>query len=135
MARARYSPDSIVLYGRSIGTGVAAQLASVRDCKTLILESPYFSMNAVARQYFFMYPVAAVSQYSFPVYRYFENISAPIYIFHGTNDDVISYKNALRLMNVKKNNVELITIEKGKHNNLRDFPVFQEKLDSILGAD
>lgn len=132
MARARYSSDSIVLYGRSIGTGVAAQLASVRDCKSLILESPYFSMNAVARQYFFIYPVAAVSQYSFPVYRYFENISAPIYIFHGTKDEVISYKNALRLMNLKKNNVELISIEKGKHNNLRDFPMFLEKLDSIL---
>ena len=132
MARARFSPDSIVLYGRSIGTGMASQLASVRDCKTLILEAPFYSINAVARQYFFIYPMAMMTEYSFPVYRYLENISIPIYIFHGTDDKVISYKNALRLMNSKKNNVELITIEKGKHNNLRNFPVFHQKLDSIL---
>ena len=132
MARARYSPDSIILYGRSIGAGVASQLASVRDCKTLILEAPYYSLGALARQYFFIYPVAAMSEYTFPVYRYFEKISIPIYIFHGTDDEVIPYKNALRLMDLKKNNVELITIKKGKHNNLRYFPVFLEKLDSIL---
>jgi pimeloyl-ACP methyl ester carboxylesterase len=132
MARARFSPDSIVLYGRSIGTGMASQLASVRDCKTLILEAPFYSINAVARQYFFIYPMAMMTEYSFPVYQYLENISIPIYIFHGTDDKVISYKNALRLMNSKKNNVELITIEKGKHNNLRNFPVFHQKLDSIL---
>jgi pimeloyl-ACP methyl ester carboxylesterase len=89
-------------------------------------------MNTLARQYFFIYPVAALSEYSLPVYKYFEKITAPIFIFHGTNDKIISYKNALQLMNLKKNNVELITIEKGSHNNLRDFPVFQEKLDSIL---
>jgi pimeloyl-ACP methyl ester carboxylesterase len=132
MARAKFSPDSIVLYGRSIGTGIASQLAAVRDCKALILETPYYSINALARQYFFIYPVSSMTEYSFPVYRYFEKIAAPIYIFHGTDDEVISYKNSLRLMNSKRNYVELITIEEGKHNNLREFPVFHQKLDSIL---
>ena len=132
MARARFSPDSIILFGRSIGTGVASYLASVRDCKLLILETPYYSLSALAKQYFFMYPVGAMSAYSFPVYQYFENITIPIYIFHGTDDKVISHKNALRLKNLKKNYIELITIENGKHNNLREFPIFRQKLDSIL---
>ena len=38
---AGYSPGSIIIYGKSLGTGIAAQIASIRDCKRLILESPY----------------------------------------------------------------------------------------------
>ena len=42
LARAYYSPDSIIIYGKSMGTGIAAQLASIRDCRHLILETPYY---------------------------------------------------------------------------------------------
>ncbi|RYF96551.1 MAG: alpha/beta fold hydrolase, partial [Chitinophagaceae bacterium] len=47
LARAKYATDSIIIYGRSLGSGVAAQLASIRDCKRLILETPYYSMPSV----------------------------------------------------------------------------------------
>jgi pimeloyl-ACP methyl ester carboxylesterase len=42
MARGRFSKDSIILYGKSLGTGIASQLASVRNAKRLILETPYY---------------------------------------------------------------------------------------------
>lgn len=131
MARARFNKDSILIYGKSMGTGIAAQLASVRDCKRLILETPYYSMDALMSQYAFMYPVSLMSKYNFPTYRYFENITAPVTIFHGLNDGVIFYKNAKRLKKIKPA-AELITIENGEHNNLNDFPLFHQKLDSLL---
>ena len=119
------------VYGKSLGTGIAAQLASVRDCKKLILETPYYSMDALAKHYFFIFPVVPMTKYSIPTHQYFEYISAPISIFHGTNDRVIPYKHAKRLTS-QKNGTELITIVKGRHNNLSDFPLFHEKLDSLL---
>jgi hypothetical protein len=131
MARARFSKDRIILYGKSLGTGIAAQLASIRDCKRLILETPYYSIDAMMRQYAFMYPMSWMTNYHIPTYQYFENITAPITIFHGTRDGVIFYKNSKRLKK-RKPPAELITIEKGKHNNLNDFPLFHEKLDSLL---
>lgn len=70
-------------------------------------------------------------KYSIPTYMYFQYINAPITIFHGTKDGVIPYKQAKRLAEQKKG-VELITIEKGRHNNLNDFPLFQKKIDSLL---
>jgi alpha-beta hydrolase superfamily lysophospholipase len=131
MAISRIAADSIIIYGKSLGTGIAAQLASVRDCKRLILETPYYSMDALAKNYFFIYPVMPMSKYAIPTCEYFEYIRAPIHIFHGTRDGVIPYKQA-RWLTEKKPGTELITIEKGEHNNLNDFPLFHHKLDSLL---
>lgn len=131
MAISKVAADSIIIYGKSLGTGIAAQLASVRDCKKLILETPYYSMDALAKHYFFFYPVVPMTKYSMPTYQHFEYIKAPIIIFHGTKDRVIPYKQAKRLA-LKKNGTELVTIPKGRHNNLNDFPLFQQKLDTLL---
>src|SRR6185295_15234793 len=122
MARARFSKDSIIIYGKSLGTGIASYLASVKDCKRLILETPYCSIEALFSHYAFIYPVGWMSKYHFPTYKYFEKVDAPITIFHGTSDEVIPYSQSKRLIKIAKPGAELVTIEKGKHNNLNDFP-------------
>jgi alpha-beta hydrolase superfamily lysophospholipase len=132
MARGRFSKDSIIIYGKSIGTGIAAQLASAKDCKRLILETPYYSIDAMFNRFAFIYPVSLMSKYHVPTCQYFEKVDAPITIFHGTDDGVIPFSNAKRLMKVAKPGAELITIEKGEHNNLNDFPLYHLKLDSLL---
>jgi uncharacterized protein len=86
MARARFGKDSIIIYGKSIGTGIASQLASVKDCKRLILETPYYSIDALFSHYAFIYPVSWMCKYHFPTYQYIEKAKVPITIFHGTND-------------------------------------------------
>lgn len=131
MAISKVSAEHIIIYGKSLGTGIAAELASVRDCKRLILETPYYSMDALAKHYFFIYPVIPMTKYTLPTFQYFEYINAPVSIFHGTNDEIIPYKQAERLTAIKKG-TELITIEKGEHNNLASFPLYQHKLDSLL---
>ena len=129
MALHEASLERVIIYGKSLGTGVAAKLASDRGCKRVILETPYYSIAALARHYFFMYPV--MTKYYFPTFERLPEINAPITIFHGTKDEVIPYKQAKWLAEENKN-VELITIPKGKHNNLPESPLFQHKLDSIL---
>ncbi len=131
MARARFPKDSIIIYGKSIGTGIAAQLASVRDCKRLILETPYYNMEALMKHYAFIYPVDWLTKYHFPTCDYFKKIEAPVTLFHGTEDEVIPYKQAERL--TKENpGTELVAIKNGKHNNLNDSRVFHQHLDSLL---
>lgn len=131
MARGRFSKDSILIYGRSIGTGVAAQLASVKDCKRLILETPYYSIDALMRYYAFIYPVSWMAKYHFPNHTYLKKIEVPVTLFHGTNDEIIPYGQSVKL--AKENtSVNLVTVEKGKHNNLNDFPLFHQQLDSLL---
>jgi pimeloyl-ACP methyl ester carboxylesterase len=132
LARANYSKDSIIIYGRSLGTGIAAQLASVRDCKALVLEAPYYSFTALARSYFPVYPVSTMIQFKIPTYEYLQNVTAPIIIFHGTDDGVISYSQAKRLEPFLKKGDRFISIEGGGHNDLDKFDAFHQKTDSIF---
>jgi uncharacterized protein len=132
LARSRWKPSQIVLYGRSFGTGIAAQLASVRDCRRLILESPYYSMTSVFRRYLFLYPVSTMLHYHLPTNEYLPAVTAPITIFHGDADGTIPYGNALRLEPLLKSGDEFVTITGAGHNNLHEFPLFKQKLDSVM---
>jgi alpha-beta hydrolase superfamily lysophospholipase len=132
MARASYSKDSIIIYGRSLGTGIAAQLASVRDCKRLILEAPYYSLDALFSHYAPVYPAHLMCKYHLPTYSFLQKVDAPVTLFHGNDDELIPYNNSRRLMKIAKPGSELVTIDGAQHNNLNDFPLFHHKLDSIL---
>jgi alpha-beta hydrolase superfamily lysophospholipase len=132
MASSKYAKDSIVIYGKSLGTGIAAYLASRYDCKQLILETPYYSIPDLLGYYAFIYPMQRMSKYKIPTYQYLESVKAPIVIFHGTNDGLIPYRCAKKLKVVLKPTDQFITIEKGSHNDLNDFPLYHQKLDSLL---
>jgi len=132
MAMAKYAADSIILYGKSFGSGVAAYVASRSNCKRLILETPYYSIPDVFAAYAFIYPTQRMITYKIPTNEYLQEIKYPVTIFHGTNDWVIPYRCASQLKKVLKPTDEFITIEKGTHHNLNDFPLFRHKLDSLL---
>lgn len=131
MARSKFPKDRIIIYGKSMGTGVATQLASVSDCKRVILETPYYSIDELLKHYAFIYPVSWMTKFHFPSYKYIKKIESPVTLFHGTRDEVIPYKQAVRL--AKENpGVQLVAIEGGRHNSLNESPVFQQQLNSIL---
>ena len=132
MATARYGADSIILYGKSFGTGIAAYVASQTNCKRLILETPYYSIPDLFGCYAFIYPTERMCTYKIPTNKYLQNVNYPITIFHGTNDWVIPYRCASKLKNVLKPTDEFITIENGTHHNLAGFELYKKKLDSLL---
>jgi len=132
LAHSKFSADSIFVYGRSLGSGVAAYIAAKEDCAGLILETPYYSIPDLFSNYAPIYPTNRMSHFKFPVGEYLKEVKAPITIFHGTLDQTIPYREAKKLKKVLKQRDEFITIENGTHNNLNDFPLFHEKLDSVL---
>jgi pimeloyl-ACP methyl ester carboxylesterase len=132
LARARFSPDSIIIYGKSMGTGIAAQLAGIRDCRHLILETPYYSMPSIIDNYLPIYPVDKMIHYKLPTWQYLKNVTAPITIFHGTDDWIISHRNAKRLKPFLKPGDRFVTIEDGSHNDLYSFDTVVQAIDSIL---
>jgi uncharacterized protein len=132
LAASRFSKDSIIVYGKSLGSGIAAWLASKKDCKQLILETPYYSITSLCARYFPVYPVSRLIHYKIPTYEYLKRVMAPVSIFHGTSDWVITYSNAQKLIPSLKPTDKFFTIEGGSHNDLNDFPLFHQKLDSLL---
>ena len=130
MALKETPADNLVIYGRSIGTGVASYLAAHQPCQQLILETPYYSIEAITKHYAPIFPVKSLMNYRFPNYDYLTKVKAPITILHGTRDEIIPYRQAQRLASIK--GVELVTIPKGKHNNLSSYPLFQQTINRLL---
>jgi pimeloyl-ACP methyl ester carboxylesterase len=131
LASKEFAGDQIIVYGKSIGTGMASYVAANRNCKLLILETPYYSMPSLAKHYFPIYPVETMIRYSFPVYKYLKEVEAPVIFFHGTKDEIIPYRQSIRLKR-EHTGITLITIKEGKHNNLAEFELYREKIDSLL---
>lgn len=132
IARQSVSADSLIIYGKSLGTGVAAYLASEAPCKRLILETPYYSMPELFRHYAPIYPAGSMAHNQFPTYQYLQETKMPVSIFHGTDDGVIPVGQARRLIKLSKPGDELIEIPGGSHNDLARDSLYQRKLDSLL---
>ena len=132
LARTQVSPDSIVIYGRSMGTGIAAWLASVEPARRLILETPYYSLASVGASLLPVYPWERMVRHRIETHSYLQGVGMPVTVFHGTADWTIPYRNAARLMAVLKPGDEFVTIEGGGHNDLEIHPLFRRKMDSVL---
>ena len=122
----------LVIYGRSLGSGPATYLAAHNDAKMLILETPFENIECVekAKLPFLFFPFCP--KLKFPNDQYIQKVAYPVYIFHGTADDVVPYKCAKGLEQFLKPGDEFYTIEGGGHKNLNEFKSYFEQLDTIL---
>lgn len=131
-AKHRFSEDSIVVYGRSLGTHFACLVASENHPKQLILETPYTSMTDVAKSKLPVFPMEALIRFTFDNSSLIKNVKCPVTIFHGTADRVVPYCLGKKLYEVATSAKTLITIPKGAHNNLAEYATFQQTLKKIL---
>lgn len=128
-----FSRDQIIVYGRSMGTGPAAYVASQQQPARLILETPYFSLKKAASGKFPWLPVPFLLRYPMPLYQYLEKVSCPIQLIHGTKDKVIPVHHSKELKALfPDHTLEYLQIEGGTHNDLGSFPSYHQLLDSLL---
>jgi uncharacterized protein len=133
MADLKYSSDSIIIYGKSLGTGIAAYIASNTNAKMLILETPYYSIPALFNCYAPIYPASRMANYKIPTNEYLQDVKYPIVIFHGTSDGVIPYRSASKLKTVLKPTDKFITIPDANHKNINGTKIYYDAIDSLLG--
>lgn len=132
-ALTHYPEDEIVVYGRSLGTGLATYLAANNSPKKLLLETPYYSIADVAKKRFPIFPVKTLLKYKLPSNTYILDASCPVVIFHGTDDKVVAYDSGARLAGlVPKNQLDFVTIAGGGHNNLIAFKEYRNALLKVL---
>ena len=82
---------NIILYGESLGTGVAVEVAQNKNYAGVILESPYTSMVNVGKKYYPLFPVRFLLKDKFESYKKITNISVPVLIMHGKVDKIVPY--------------------------------------------
>jgi hypothetical protein len=114
---------------------MAVYLAKSAKPHLLILETPFFSLLDTAKYHHPYMPqklLMAILKYPMRSDLWISDVSCPVYLFHGTKDDIVPYSSSERLLPLIKTEKKLVTIPGGGHNNLSDFPLYHEQLDLIL---
>ena len=122
----------IILYGRSLGSGFAAKLASMNNPRMLILDAPYYSLSKVAKKYIPFMPLSLLLKFPMPTYKWLQYVNCPIHIIHGTDDKLIPYKTSIRLSKIKPSLTTLYTVIGGGHKNLNTFESYHKMLADII---
>ena len=122
-------PDQkIILYGESLGTGIAVQLATTIKAKAIILETPYTSMAEVAQQHYWYLPAKWLVFDRFELLGIIGNIKSPLLILHGEKDKIIDISFGQKVFEVAPQSKEAIFVPHAGHNNLFDFKVDEKIL-------
>ena len=127
----RYKPNDIVVIGYSIGTGVASWLASEKEVKLLILKAPFYNFNALTSHIVPYFP-DRFKKFAFETNTYVPKVKAPIYIFHGTDDRLIPYQNAVDLSGLLKPTDSLFTLKDVGHIGISENGLYRSKLKQFL---
>ena len=88
---------NIILYGESLGTGIAIELASKNNFGGIILESPFTSMADTAKIYYPYLPVNLLLKDRYDTKSKIRDIETPILIMHGQKDNIVPQKMGLEL--------------------------------------
>lgn len=127
-----YPENKIIIHGRSLGTGLAAKLASKNQPKALFLETPYYNIMDMAKRMVPFLPVDLLLKYHFKSNEFVKNVTAPIYILHGTADNVVPYASGKKLYDSISEKATMLTFENGTHSNLATFEKYQKFLEDVL---
>jgi uncharacterized protein len=120
-------PGRIVIYGESLGTGVAVRMAVEADqgIAALILQSPYTSLPAVARTRFPFVPAALLMKDRFASIDRISDVHAPLFIAQGARDDIVPVAQGRELMAAAAEPKEIWVVPAAGHNDLEAFGVVE----------
>jgi fermentation-respiration switch protein FrsA (DUF1100 family) len=130
----RYKEEDIVVYGRSLGSGVAVQLAATVKPRIVFLETPFSSILEVVQSTLPFIPFKLLLKYPFMSIDYIERVKSEIVILAGKIDTQVPYKSSLKLYNkvAHRKDVHFYSFKKGDHNTLASFKKYKRVMEEFL---
>ena len=126
----RYAGQRRVLFGRSLGTGLAAMLAAQVQPELTVLASPCTSMVALAQAHCPWLP-AAVLRYPLRTDEALAGVHGPVLLLHGERDTLIAPVHSQRLLRFALA-ARLVSVPGAGHNDLHRFPAYTDALAFAL---
>jgi uncharacterized protein len=122
----RYAGRRIVVYGRSLGAALAAQLAAEVKPDMTILASPFCSMADMAGLHYPWVP-GALLRYPLSTCEAVARIASPLLLFHGDLDQLVPIDQSWRIID-RAPRAELVPVGGAGHGDLHRFPGYREPL-------
>jgi fermentation-respiration switch protein FrsA (DUF1100 family) len=130
----RTEPGRVALHGRSLGGGVAVQLAASVKSGALVLESTFTSIVDLAKQHFRWLPIGRVLEHRFMTRDFAESVSCPLLVAHGGADSIIDVHHGRELARLFHAD-EYIEVPRIDHNDMLLVGVIATRyLDFLEGA-
>ncbi|MGB5440217.1 MAG: alpha/beta hydrolase [Gammaproteobacteria bacterium] len=130
----RILPTQIILFGRSLGAAIAADLASRQDAAAVILESAFTSVPDIAATLYPWLPVRWLSRFRYDTLKKLAAIHSPLLIVHSRDDEIIPFANGERLLAAANEPKQLLKL-RGGHNDgfIVSGKTYIDGLESFLG--
>ncbi|MEM7776179.1 MAG: alpha/beta hydrolase [Pseudomonadota bacterium] len=109
------APDDIIVYGESLGSGVAVQLSSQVPVGGVILDAPYTSIVDVGASAYPFLPVRLLMRDRYESYRYVSKITAPVLIIHGALDRIVPVEMGRKLFEMVQSPKKLLIYPEAGH--------------------
>jgi pimeloyl-ACP methyl ester carboxylesterase len=129
----QYQGRPVVVYGRSLGTGLAAQLATEVHPALTVLVSPYRSMVALAGEQYPFVPTVLL-RYPLRTDRAVERIRGPLWLVHGEQDALIPPTHSEALQGAAGARARLLRLPEAGHNDIHESPVYLDGLRAALAG-
>ncbi len=135
----RYNEDEIIIHGVSLGTSMASYVATKNQPKMCILISPYYNMIETAH---FNKPILSRSvlkiilKYHLRTDTWISKVNCPLYIFHGTEDDLIPYSQSEMIVKKLEDtsvDYKFYSLEGCGHNYVHQNGIYIEEINKLLG--
>jgi uncharacterized protein len=117
-AAARYSVQQIVVWGESLGSGVAVALAAEKPVGRVILEAPFTSTEAVGAGHYWYLPVRLLMKDQFHSDERIAKVKAPLLILHGVHDRTVPFAMGERLFDLANKPKHIVRFLDGGHEDL-----------------
>lgn len=125
----------VTAMGRSLGSGVAVQLASARPVRRLVLVTPYDSMVNLAAEYFRWLPVQLLLRDRYDSLRHAREVSAPVLVVIAAEDEIIPMRRSRALADAFRPRQATVTVIDGVgHNTLDLSPKYLATVGAFLRA-
>lgn len=112
----RVETKNLIIFGRSLGAAVAAEMASQFDSRALILETPFASIREMAQAVFPALPIGPFLQTRYDVLEKVRRIRVPLLILHGDRDEVVPYQQGKKVFEAAQEPKSFYTIRGAHHN-------------------
>jgi fermentation-respiration switch protein FrsA (DUF1100 family) len=115
------APERVVLYGESLGTGIAVMLAAERPIGALVLEAPYDSIAALAAWHYPFLPVNLLIRDRYDAGAAAPKVKAPVLAVHGEADDIVPPRFGQALHDALPPPKQRMLVPRAGHNDLDRF--------------
>ncbi len=128
--------SSVALIGRSLGSGVATYVAANRDVERVLLVTPFDSVENLARQSFWIFPVGLLLVDKYRSYQRVQDIDAPVLLLIAENDRVVprARSDALVAAFAPQQQFEAVVIENAGHNDIAAFARYMTLVRDFFSA-